>query len=143
MAGTRASLVRIDFAHRGSPYRAEASPSSMDAPPENERNVARASRSPAGGRRTSAVSETTSAIITSSATRPSLSMLDVYAIVGLAVELVPHAPHGLDVAGLDGVDLHLLAQPPDVHGHRAGVSRVCVVPRLVHELFAGEYMAGV
>src|SRR5205807_105387 len=56
---------------------------------------------------------------------------------------VADPPHRLQVAGSGGVVLDLLAQPANVHRHGARVEGCLVSPHAVHELIAGEDLAGV
>src|ERR671920_2223401 len=50
---------------------------------------------------------------------------------------VADAPDGLQVAGVGGVKLYLLAQPAHVHGDGACVSGEGVTPHQHHQLVAG------
>src|SRR5205085_3493101 len=58
------------------------------------------------------------------------------------LEAVAHAPHRLQVGGVTGVGLELLAEAADVHGDRGAVGDL-ETPDVVEELLAGEDLARV
>jgi hypothetical protein len=71
-----------------------------------------------------------------------VSWLIFQSSINLALEFIPHPPHGQDVLRLAGVDFNLFSQAADMHRDRGWIGVKLIVPNVSQQLGARKDLLG-